>query len=140
MFSWVYPIEYPQVNFEFVQKAIYRNDEYFVVNTLPFSQQSCLIQNTINASEEESTINHMLTDIHIPDKKIIIYGRNYNDPSIKTKAQQFTQLGIREVYIYTGGMFEWMLLQDIYGEQEFPTTTKQLDILLYKPSCSKAKI
>ena len=29
-------------------------------------------------------------------------------------------------------MFEWLLLQDIYGDDEFPTTTKELDILKYK--------
>lgn len=139
MFSWV-SSEYPQVNFEFVQNAISRRDSYFIVNTLPFSQQMCLIQNTLNASEEESIINDMLTNIHIPDKKIIVYGKNYNDPTIKKKATQLTQLGLRDIYMYTGGMFEWMLLQDIYGDVEFPTTTKQLDILIYKPSCNKAMI
>jgi hypothetical protein len=35
--------------------------------------------------------------------------------------------------MYLGGMFEWMLLQDIYGRDEFPTTSKVLDILKYKP-------
>jgi hypothetical protein len=31
-------------------------------------------------------------------------------------------------------MFEWLLLQDIYGAAEFPTTKKELDLLKYKPS------
>jgi len=31
-------------------------------------------------------------------------------------------------------LFEWLLLQDIYGYDEFPTTIKVLDILKYKPS------
>ena len=30
-------------------------------------------------------------------------------------------------------MFEWLMLQDIYGEKEFPTTKRELDILKYKP-------
>ena len=30
-------------------------------------------------------------------------------------------------------MFEWLLLQDIYGNDNFPTTSKDLDILKYKP-------
>jgi hypothetical protein len=38
-----------------------------------------------------------------------------------------------DIYLYVGGLFEWMLLQDIYGKEEFPTTTKVLDILRYKP-------
>ena len=37
------------------------------------------------------------------------------------------------VYVYPGGLFEWLLLQDIYGEDNFPTTLKELDILKYKP-------
>ena len=31
-------------------------------------------------------------------------------------------------------MFEWLLLQDIYGNEQFPTLGKELDILKYKPS------
>ena len=34
---------------------------------------------------------------------------------------------------YPGGVFEWLLLQDIYGNDNFPTTKKELDILKYKP-------
>jgi hypothetical protein len=32
-----------------------------------------------------------------------------------------------------GGIFEWLMLQDIYGEEMFPTNKKELDILKYKP-------
>ena len=39
----------------------------------------------------------------------------------------------KNVYIYKGGLFEWLLLQDIYGKDLFPTTTEILDILRYKP-------
>ena len=41
-------------------------------------------------------------------------------------------LGFQTVYLYVGGMFEWLCLQDIYGNEEFPTTTRELDILKYK--------
>ena len=30
-------------------------------------------------------------------------------------------------------MFEWLLLQDIYGAEDFNTTQDELDILKYKP-------
>jgi enhancing lycopene biosynthesis protein 2 len=36
--------------------------------------------------------------------------------------------------VYTGGLFEWLLLQDIYGTQEFLTTKKELDLLKFKPN------
>jgi hypothetical protein len=42
-------------------------------------------------------------------------------------------MGFVNVYLYPGGLFEWLLLQDIYGDDEFPTTIKELDILKYKP-------
>ena len=66
--------------------------------------------------------------------KIVIYGRNCNDEKIHIKCSQLTSLGFYNVYIYFGGLFEWLLLQDIYGKQEFPTTKKELDLLKYKPN------
>jgi hypothetical protein len=66
--------------------------------------------------------------------KIIIYGRNSNDDNIYKKLSQLTSLGFYNVYVYVGGMFEWMLLQDIYTNVEFPTTKKELDILKFKPN------
>jgi hypothetical protein len=68
------------------------------------------------------------------DVKIIIYGRNSNDDNLLKKCQQLLSLGFINIYAYTGGLFEWLMLQDIYGYDEFPTTIKQLDFLKYKPS------
>jgi len=68
------------------------------------------------------------------DKNIIIYGKNANDNKSLEKYKQLISLGFVNVYIYCGGLFEWLLLQDIYGEDEFPTTKKELDIIKYKPS------
>ena len=68
----------------------------------------------------------------IEEITIIVYGKNNSDPSSEKKAKQLVSLGFTNVFIYIGGMFEWLLLQDIYGNIEFPTTKKQLDILKYK--------
>ena len=65
--------------------------------------------------------------------KIIIYGRNCNDEKIYSKYKQLNSLGFYNVYIYSGGLFEWLMLQDIYGVDDFPTTKKELDILRFKP-------
>lgn len=65
--------------------------------------------------------------------KIVIYGKNANDDKIYTKYQQLLNLGFYQIYVYTGGIFEWLLLQDIYGPNEFPTTKKELDLLKFKP-------
>jgi 3-mercaptopyruvate sulfurtransferase SseA len=101
-----------------------------LINTLPSTEQGCLIVTTISAQEEEDMINkYMKVNRTI---RIILYGRNSNDESIFKKYQQLSSLGFHNVYVYPGGMFEWLLLQDIYGADEFPTTAKQLDILKYK--------
>jgi hypothetical protein len=49
-------------------------------------------------------------------------------------------LGFRNVCVYSGGMFEWLLLQDIYGATSFPTTSKELDILKYKPPSGRQRL
>jgi rhodanese-related sulfurtransferase len=122
-----------KINFEDVQHALNNKEQFMLMNTLGESEQECLIMNTLPASQEEMIINKYLKS-YSKDIQIIVYGRNNNDEKIQTKYNQLTSLGFNNVYIYTGGLFEWLLLQDIFGEKEFPTTKKQLDVLKYKPS------
>ena len=72
-------------------------------------------------------------------RAFIIYGENSTDESVYKKYEQLISLGImnKNIMIYSGGIFEWLLLQDIYGDEEFPTTTKELDILKYKGISSR---
>ena len=62
----------------------------------------------------------------------MIYGKNCNDEKLISKYKQLIDLGFINVNIYAGGMFEWLLLQDIYGDDNFPTTSRELDILKYR--------
>jgi hypothetical protein len=94
-------------------------------------EQECLISTTMNIDRETELINKFLTTGN-KQVKIIIYGKNCNDESITTKYQQLSSLGFYNLYIYTGGLFEWLLLQDIYGEKEFPTTKKEINLLRFK--------
>jgi hypothetical protein len=57
---------------------------------------------------------------------------NACDESIVVKYNQLNKLGFTNIHVYVGGLFEWMLLQDIYGEDMFKTTKKELDILKFK--------
>ena len=107
--------------------------KYAIINTLDKNCQTCLIQNTIPIQDEEDVINSILKDKYSNNITIIIYGLNSNDDSVYSKYEQLVKLGIKNVFIYTGGMFEWLLLQDIYGRELFPTSSKELDILKYKP-------
>ena len=119
-----------KINFEDMQKGC-NNKEYCIINTLSEHFQHCLIKNTIEMSNEERLINGLLNKSK--NITIIIYGKNSNDEKIYKKFEQLTSLGFYNVYVYVGGLFEWLLLQDVYGNEAFPTTTKELDILKYKP-------
>ena len=120
-----------RLNFEDIQEVIKNKEKYIIINTLEANNQSCLLPNTIDFKQEETIINHLMTSN--PEKNIIIYGKNTNDMSIYDKYEQLIKLGFRNVYIYPGGMFEWLCLQDIYSHELFPTSKKELDILKYKP-------
>jgi hypothetical protein len=117
-----------KINFEYIQKAINNND-YIIINTLQDNNQECLIVGTISPEEEIKLINEFLKTLK--QQKIIIYGKNNLDEKIFIKYQQLINLGFTNVNIYIGGMFEWLLLQEIYGDDQFPTTSSELDILKY---------
>lgn len=120
-----------KMNFEDIQEIINKKYECLLINTLPIHNQECLISNSLRADLEETVINTLL--YKNKKRKIIIYGKNSNDLTIYKKYQQLKDLGFTNIYIYPGGLFEWSLLQDIYGEELFKTTSKIQDILKYKP-------
>ena len=93
-------------------------------------EQDCLIKNTFSIDNEVKYINHFMSkDINI---NIVIYDKNANAPNLMKKYEQLVGLGFTNVFIYPGGLFEWLLLQDIYGFEDFPTTKKERDHLKYK--------
>jgi hypothetical protein len=102
-----------------------------IINTMNISEQACLIYGTLSYDKEEKMINHLIEN---GDKEhtIIIYGKHSSDESPQKKYNQLIKYGFKQVYIYNGGLFEWLLLQDIYGYKQFPTTKKNADILAYK--------
>lgn len=121
-----------KINFEDMQTIIKNPELYLLINTLSISDQKCLIVNTTIAEEEEIVINKYLKQNK--NIRIIIYGKNCNDETIYKKYKQLIYLGFYNIFIYTGGMFEWLMLQDIYGKELFPTTKQELDFLKYKPN------
>jgi hypothetical protein len=133
-----------KINYEDVQDACKNalnnkinnsGKKYVIINTMDRNWQSCLILNTVPIHEEEEMINGILNNNnkYSNDVTVIVYGTNSNDETIYSKYEQLVKLGIKNVFIYTGGMFEWLHLQDIYGRDLFPTTSRELDILKYKP-------
>jgi rhodanese-related sulfurtransferase len=128
------------INFEDMQYAIneqnkhnqqtYQNTKILIINTLDMNNQQCLIAGTIPVVSEVETINYYLKTYK--DVKVIIYGMNSSDDTCINKYDQLIKLGFYNVYIYSGGLFEWLLLQDIYGSDLFPTTNDKVDFLKYK--------
>jgi hypothetical protein len=120
-----------KINFEDMQIAIKNMESHLIINTLSPNEQQCLIVGTTCVEQEEILINkHLRQNKSV---KIVIYGKNCNDDSVNKKFQQLLSLGFYNIYVYQGGLFEWLLLQDIYGKEIFPTTKKELDILKFKP-------
>ncbi len=115
---------FPMVHFEDIHKNT------LLINTLPEKEQDCLIYKTATIAEEIQSINQYLkTNKNI---SIVVYGKNYRDKTIITKFNQLKKLGFTNVSIYFGGMFEWLMLQEIYGADNFKTYGNTLDILQFK--------
>jgi rhodanese-related sulfurtransferase len=110
-----------KLNFEGMQNIINNSREKFlIINTLDANNQHCLIKNTLSPSREIEEITRFLKE----DKNIniVIYGENSIDSKVVEKYNQLYKLGFANLYVYIGGLFEWL----------FPTTSKIVDILKYK--------
>jgi hypothetical protein len=126
------PSSISKIGFEDIKYAIKNPSDFMIINTLSNSQQECLIYNTIQYENEETVLNKYIED-NKQNRSIIIYGKNSSDDSINKKHMQLKNLGLNNIYLYYGGLFEWLLLQDIYSFNEFPTTSICKDMLKYKP-------
>lgn len=136
------------VNFEDLQSIINsissnnvrnKHSKYVLINTLSSEFQKCVIDGTLPATDEERRINDIISgsDGNGESVTIVVYGKNATDASVYKKYEQLIKHGITNVRIYVGGMFEWLLLQDIYGQELFPTAGAcgvNLDLLAYRPS------
>jgi len=119
-----------KVNFEDVQYSMKNKNKFLLINTLESSRQNILIKNTLPIDKEEELINKLIKSNQ--NVNIIVYDENANAPNLMKKYEQLIGLGFTNVFIYPGGLFEWLLLQDIYGYDNFPTTNQERDILKFK--------
>ena len=122
-----------KIGYEDVLHAISKTDNYVIINTIASELQTCLIKTTLSVDSETDIINKLVENYQYNSITIIIYGINSADETMDKKYKQLVDLGFSKVFIYTGGIFEWLLLQDVYGQDNFPTTSNTLDILKYKP-------
>jgi len=120
------------LSFEDVQN-IMKEPSCLLINVMPDNQQMCLIPNTQSPENEVKRINQLVQTRNMQEYSILLYGKNSDDgAALEKKRRELRFLGFQDVYIYLGGMFEWLLLQDIWGRELFPTTSQVLDILQYR--------
>jgi rhodanese-related sulfurtransferase len=132
LFEW-FSKKIPKVGFEDVIHAQKHQESHIIINTLPQGEQDCLILHTLPMDQEEETINQLLENYDISAKRILVYGKHACDETAEKKCRQLQSLGFTEVYLYAGGLFEWILLQDVYTD-EFPTLGKVgKDLLRFRP-------
>ena len=126
----------------YVTSRIATGDSYTILlNTLPSNQQQYLIRGTMACEREETYMNELIqrsgtgTGGHsgaLGKYTIILYGKHGTDETPVKKRRQLMNLGFTRVHIYAGGLFEWALLQEVYGAEHFPTTgTPPRDLLQY---------
>jgi hypothetical protein len=132
--NWFTPNIPIKIGFEDIKFAIQTPDKYLLINTLGINEQNCLIKNTVPIELEEKMVNDLLDKFEFNTRTFLIYGKNTSDNSVDTKYNQLRGLGFSNIYIYPGGLFEWLLLQDIYGNKEFPTSGREPDILKHRVS------
>lgn len=137
LLQWAFQTAIPSlgncsIGFDDLLHCIKTPDKYAIIHTMPASE-TLLISGTLKPAEEESFINEYLSQYVEHQKTIVLYGRNNCDDTPRQKRAQLLSLGISNIYVYPGGLFEWLLLQDIYGVDEFPTTTPVVDLLVHRP-------
>lgn len=108
---------FTHINYEELQSKI--GTSIILLNTLSSEDQKYLIKGTLNAMYEIGIMNDQLKKNK--NVEIIIYGKDHYDISVIKKYNQLKKLGFKNVSIYFGGLFEWALLQDIYGTSNFQT-------------------
>jgi len=126
-----------KIGFEDIQYIFNCNKDFIIISTLSENEQDCVINNTVTPKNEVDIINKAIGKTSL---YIVVYGRNCTDDSIFEKYHALTSLGFTNVFVYPGGLFEWLCLQDIYGDENFPTTMKERDLLKFKPSIKLNKL
>jgi len=123
-------IMYSLPSYKYYEVKNKMNQDIILINTMPLNRQDCLIKGTVKAIYEEEYMNKILKTNK--NKEIILYGIHHTDLSVIKKYNQLKKLGFNNVHIYFGGMYEWLLLQEVFGTINFEIDGIIKDIVEYK--------
>jgi len=125
-----------KVNFDDII-MISKDSKHFLIHVMEKEDEDLLIKGTLSINEEIEKMNSLLSSEKM-NVTIVIYGKNTDDVSkVIRRYRQLNEMGFSNVYVYLGGLFEWLLLQEIYGNDEIKTNNIcKKNILDYKPARS----
>lgn len=83
MLKWFEKKPYRKIGFEDVKYAIDHGGKYLLINTLPASEQGCLIKTTVDFTAEEAALNELINRFTLTTKTIIVYGKNMMDVTVE---------------------------------------------------------
>jgi hypothetical protein len=118
----------PSYNYHQLQERM--KHDIILINTMETKRQFCLIKGTLRAENEVDIMNKLLKTNK--NKEIIVYGIHHTDLSVIKKYNQLKKLGFNNVHIYFGGIYEWILLQDVFTSVNFQTDGIIENIVDYK--------
>ena len=121
-----------KLTFEDVQEVLKRARGCTILSTLPPGEQRFLLPGTVVPGAEEARMNHLLAGSGKTTEQIVVYGKNACDDLPYRRYKQLAGLGFKHVGIYAGGLLEWALLQDVYGNDLFPSKGECEDILAFR--------
>lgn len=119
------------ITFDDIIYALKHPYQYIIIHVLNEieEKESCLIKNTLTSQEEIIVCNRILEGDGKDTlyKPIIIYGKNTQDSAkIIKKYNQMKSLGIpNDIYLYLGGIYEWLALGEMYDIETFPYVAPQ---------------
>jgi len=141
MSSILFKAPVSNIGFDDILVALKDKTRYIFISTMPVDMQNALIPNTIPCSDEATTINRIMDEFNTAKYTLIVYGKNACDTDPSKKYEQLWNLGFSDIHIFPGGMFEYILLNDMYGEKLFPISGSNgtgspvvtVDIMTYRP-------
>jgi hypothetical protein len=117
------------VNFDNIKEG-----SMILIHVMDETDQNILIKGTLTIENEIKMLNSLLSASKQGSIWVVIYGRNTDDfPKVMKRYKQLCDLGF-DAFVYIGGLFEWLVLGELYGLNEFPLTKNDaVDILKFAP-------
>jgi hypothetical protein len=101
-------------------KIIKLEDNELLITVMGYNTTT-FIPKTIIPSQEESVINKIINDKLQNNYTIYLYGKSSKDMElIGKKINQLKELGFYNFAVYAGGFFEYLLLRESFGSNDFP--------------------